>query len=126
MTGMSTVDDPAQTYMLVNGSAKLNAAELDDTRLAPFDKISPPRGSANVTHLFAISQTGIVNWVVNGQAYSEPQRPIVYGNVSDGWNASTTLHVPGNSTVDILMYVAKDSMDTVSQRPSASANQDVG
>lgn len=111
---MSTVDDVAQTYMLVNGSAKLNAVELDDKRLAPFDKVSPPRGAANVTHLFAINQTGIVNWVVNGREYSESKRPIVYGNESDGWSAATTLHVPGNSTIDILMYVAEDSMDTVS------------
>lgn len=108
------MDDSALTWMLVNGSAKLNASELDDQMLAPFDGNAPPSGPSDVTELFAINQTDIVTWVVNGQPFSEPQSPIIYGNASDGWNAATTLHMPGNSTIDLIMHVANDSMDTVS------------
>lgn len=114
MTNMDTVDDSTLTWMLVNGSAKLSASELDDQMLAPFDGNAPPSGPSDVTQLFAINQTDIVTWVVNGQPFSEPQNPIIYGNASDGWNAATTLHMPGNSTIDLIMHVANDSMDTVS------------
>lgn len=113
MTNMDTVDDSTLTWMLVNGSAKLNASELDDQMLAPFDGNAPPSGPSDVTELFAINQTDIVTWVVNGQPFSEPQTPMIYGNASDGWNAATTLHMPGNSTIDLIMHVANDSMDTV-------------
>merc|ERR1712000_188033 len=112
-TSMDTMDDSALTWMLVNGSAKLNASELDDQMLAPFDGNAPPSGPSDVTELFAINQTDIVTWVVNGQPFSEPQSPIIYGNASDGWNAATTLHMPGNSTIDLIMHVANDSMDTM-------------
>ncbi|KAL2391842.1 hypothetical protein ABEF93_000073 [Exophiala dermatitidis] len=110
---MGPVDDTALTWMLVNGSAKLNASELNSQMLAPYDGNVPPSGPSDVTKLFAINQTDIVTWAINGQPFLEPQRPIVYGNVSDGWNAVTTLHMPGNSTVDLIMYVANDSMDTM-------------
>ncbi len=110
---MGTADDSALTWMLVNGSAKLNASELDDQMLAPFNRNAPPSGPSDVTQLFAINQTDIVTWVINGQPFSEPQRPIIYGNASDGWGAATTLHMPGNSTIDLIMHVANDSMDTV-------------
>ena len=63
--------------------------------------------------MFTISQTGIVTWVVNQDPYAEAHVPLIYGNVSDGWKASTTLHMPSNSTIDIIMNVAHDSMDTV-------------
>ena len=56
-------------------------------------------------------------WVVNGYPYSEAKMPIVYGHNSDGWNANTTLHMPYQSTVDILMRIASDSMGTVSLGP---------
>ena len=117
MTNMGTVDDAALTWMLVNGSAKLNASELDDQSLAPYDGNVPPSGPSGVTHIFAINQTDIVTWAINGQPFSEPQRPIMYGNASDGWNAATTLHLPGNSTIDLIMYIANDSMDTVGCLP---------
>ncbi|KAK5078743.1 hypothetical protein LTR51_000934 [Lithohypha guttulata] len=113
MTNMDIMDDSTLTWMLVNGSAKLTAPELDDQMLAPFDGNAPPSGPSDTTELFAINQTDIVTWVVNGQPFSEPQSPIIYGNVSDGWNAATTLHMPGNSTIDLIMYVANDSMDTM-------------
>jgi hypothetical protein len=111
---MSVVDHPAMTWALVNGSAKLDAAELDAYMLAPFNGNMPPTGAPNITRLFAINQTDVATWVINGQPFSEPTRPIIYGNVSDGWNAATTLHTPPNSIVDIIMNVATDSMDTVS------------
>ncbi|ERF69138.1 hypothetical protein EPUS_01094 [Endocarpon pusillum Z07020] len=98
MTNMHTVDDSGLTWMLVNGSAKPNATELDDQMLAPFNGNAPPSGQSDVTELFAINQTDI---------------PHNIGNASDGWNAGTTLYMPGNSTVDLIMYVANDSMDTM-------------
>lgn len=108
------MDDPALPWALVNGSAKLTAAELDEQTLAPFDSSGPPSGPSAVTKLFAINQTDVVTWVIDGQPFSEPSRPIIYGNTSDGWEAATSLHLPGNSTIDLIMHVANDSMDTVS------------
>ena len=110
---MAMVQDPHLTWMLVNGSAKLNAPELDDQKLAPFEGISPPNGPSNVTQLFAINQSGIVTWAINDHPYSEPSRPVIYGNASDGWESATTLHMPGNATIDLIMHVANDSMDSV-------------
>merc|ERR1712000_131312 len=113
MTNMGTVDDATLTWMLVNGSAMLNASELDGQKLAPYEGNVPPSGPSDVTQLFAIGQTDVVTWVINSQPFSEPQRPILYGNASDGWDAVTTLHMPSNSTIDLIMYVATDSMDTM-------------
>ena len=69
---------------------------------------------ADMTKAFNISQTGIVTWVINRDPYTEASTPVLYGNASDGWNASTTLHLPFNSTIDIIMSVADDAMDNVS------------
>lgn len=55
---------------------------------------------------------------MNGTPYQMPQVPLLYSNTSDGWNASTTLHVPLNSTVDMILQVANDSMDAVSLVPT--------
>ncbi len=107
-------DDPASVWTLKNGSAVSGASSLDPLTLYPFAKISPPVGKADVTKVFAINQTGIVTWVMDGSSYTEASTPILYGKPSDGWNANTTLHLPLNSTVDIIMYVAKNSMDMVS------------
>jgi len=110
---MTVVEDPALSWMLVNGSAKLDAPELDDHNLPPFESVTPPTGSPDLTQLFSINQTGIVTWVISDQPYSEPRRPIIYGNASDAWESATTLHLPGNSTVDLVMHVANDSMDVM-------------
>lgn len=98
--------------MLLNGSAKTAASILRSQNLAPFDRNPPPRHT-NVTKSFNISQTGIVSWVVDRYAYSEPKRPVIYGNASDGWSANTTLHMPFNASIDLIMRIAPDSMDTV-------------
>ncbi len=111
MTMMSRMVSP---WMLVNGSATSGTVELDDQTLAPFMGNTAPSGAANVTRHFAINQTDIVTWVANREPFVEPARPIIYGSVSDGWNATTTLLTPANATVDIIMKVANDSMDTVS------------
>jgi len=110
---MAMVQDPQLTWMLVNGSAKLNAPELDDQKLAPFEGVPPPNGPSNVTQLFAINQSGIVTWAINDHPYSEPTRPVIFGNASDGWKSATTLHMPGNATIDLVMHVANDSMDSM-------------
>lgn len=87
---------------------------MDTQLLAPLDGNTPPSDAADVTRSFAINQTDVTTWVVDGYAYSEPEKPIIYGNVSDGWGANTTLHMPFNATIDIIMRIANDSMDTVS------------
>ncbi len=100
-------------WMLTNGSATQDANELVESRLAPFEGNTPPTTAADVTRFFNINQTDIVTWVVDQYPYAEPTIPIIYGNMSDGWNANTTLHSPTNSTVDIVMNVANGSLDTV-------------
>ncbi len=114
MHSINILDEPASVWMLTNGSAKSNASELNTLLLAPFDKNMPPAKPADVTRSFNINQTDIVTWVVDGYPYSEPKTPIVFGNVSDAWNANTTLHMPSNATIDIIMRIANDSMDSVS------------
>lgn len=104
--------DNSGVHMLLNGSAKPVASTLRVRDLAPFDRIAPPRHT-NVTKTFDISQTGIVSWTVDGHVYSEPQRPIVCGNTSDGWNANTTIFTPFNASIDLILRVSPDSMDTV-------------
>lgn len=107
-------DDPASVWTLKNGSAVSGASSLDPRTLYPFAKVPPPAGKADVNKVFAISQTGIVTWVMDGSSYTEASTPILYGNSSDSWNANTTLHLPLNSTIDVIMYIANNSMDTVS------------
>ncbi|KAK5189057.1 hypothetical protein LTR99_010990 [Exophiala xenobiotica] len=110
---MTMMSDLVSPWMLVNGSATSGTVELDDQTLAPFTGNTAPSGAATVTRHFAINQTGIVTWVANREPFAEPARPIIYGSVSDGWNAATTLFTPANATVDIIMKVANDSMDTM-------------
>ena len=110
----SGVQDPSTSvWMLKNGSATNNASTLDVTLLHPFESTSPRSGMADITKTFNISQTGIVTWVLDKDPYTEAKTPVLYGNSSEGWNANTTLHLPYNSTVDIIMSVADDSMDKV-------------
>ena len=104
-------------WMLTNGSVIMNASTLDTTLLQPFKSNSPPSGTADMTKSFSINQTGIVTWVINRDPYTEASTPVLHGNSSDGWNADTTLHLPPNSTIDIIMAVAEDSMDMVSPSP---------
>ena len=106
-------EDPMSTWMLLNGSATANATTLDATSLQPFVSNAPPVGAANVTKHFIINETDIVTWVMDGYPYKEPVMPILYGNTSDGWLANTTIQLPINSTIDIILMIANDSMDTV-------------
>lgn len=99
--------------MWTNGSAKQSGTELVERKLSPFEGNKPPSKAADLTRVFEINQTDIVTWVVDRYAYSEAKIPIIYGTMSDGWQANTTLHMPSNSTVDIVMSVANGSMDTV-------------
>jgi len=112
-TDMNIRDDSASVWTLKNGSAISGASTLDPLSLPPFDDNRPPVGKADVTKVFSISQIGIVTWVVDSSPYTEASTPILYGNSSDGWNANTTLHLPFNSTIDIIMVVANNSMDKV-------------
>jgi len=100
--------------MLKNGSAVSGTSTLDALSLRPFAKDTPPLGKADITKVFMISQTDILTWVVDSHPYTEPSTPVLYGSASDGWNASTTLHLPFNSTIDVVMTIANDSMDLVS------------
>lgn len=111
---MNIMDDPLNVWMLTNGSAKPDASVINPQLLSPFTPTSPPSGPAHQTHNFMINQTGIVTWVLNDAPFSDPKIPIIQGNVSDGWLAKTTIHMPFNSTIDIIMRIASDSMDMVS------------
>ena len=112
---MSLLDDrDSSVWMLTNGSAKLNSSILDESSLSPFKDNMTPTTPATLTRHFAINQTDVVTWVVDGYPYSEPKTPIIYGNVSDAWNANTTLKMPLNSTIDLILRIANNSMDTVS------------
>ena len=64
---------------------------------------------------FTINQTDITSWVMDGAPYEEAKIPVLEGPTSDGWEAMTTMHLNGNKTVDLVMAIAGDSMDTVSQ-----------
>lgn len=108
------MEDPAMTWTYVNGSAKANSSVLDAGALTPFeDNVSPPTGPANETLRFSINQTEITTWVVNKFPFTEPEIPIVYGNVSEGWGSNTTIHLPLNSTIDIIMTISNQSMDVM-------------
>ncbi|KAJ5257481.1 uncharacterized protein N7525_009128 [Penicillium rubens] len=113
-TPMNVTVDPSTIWMLTNGSAKPDTSVLNPQLLSPFAPVNPPSAPADQTYTFTINQTDIVTWVVNDASYSEPKIPIIQGNVSDGWQANTTIHVPSNSTIDIIMRIANDSMDTMS------------
>jgi len=110
---MSVANDPASVWMLTNGSAKADVATLNPSLLSPFDGNKPPTNAADLTKSFAISQTGVTEWVIDGYPFAEPKTPILLGNVSDGWQANTTVYLPFNSTIDIIMTISKDSMDTM-------------
>ena len=98
--------------MLANGSTIPSASTIDSAKLAPFSS-NPPPTNADVTKIFMISQTDIVNWVVNEYPYTEPTTPILYSNFSASSLANTTIPLPFNSTIDIIMKIANDSMDAV-------------
>ena len=66
-----------------------------------------------MTRFFAINQTDVVTWVDGKEPYVEADVPIIYGNISDGWDASTTVRLPSNKTIDLVLQVANGSMDTV-------------
>src|SRR5438034_8613026 len=100
-------------WMLTNGSAKQGVPELNPQRLSPFEANPPVPGAASQTYSFTMSQTDIVAWVADGASFIEPKIPIIYGNASDGWQADTTIHLPSNSTIDIIMRIANNSMDKV-------------
>ena len=110
---VDVMDDPAMAWMLTNGSAKEGVPELTPERLSPFTAHPPPPGAADQTHSFEIKQTDVVTWVMGRSPFVEPKIPIIYGSASDGWQADTTIHVPSNSTIDIIMRVGNHSMDTV-------------
>ncbi|KAI9680058.1 MAG: hypothetical protein M1817_005074 [Caeruleum heppii] len=104
-------EDPNIIWALTNGSAKTDNTVLDPVDLRPYERVEPPTEAADVTLSFAINQTGIVTWVMSQYSYEEAETPILYGDGSDGWRANTTFHIPMNSTVDVIMAVANNSMD---------------
>ena len=113
---MQVHENSVSEWMLTNGSAVMNASTLNASLLHPLQSNSPPTGMADITKALNISQMGILTWVMSRDSYTEAATPILYGNSSDGWNANTTLHLPSNATIDLIMAVANDSMDTVRPR----------
>jgi hypothetical protein len=112
-TSMTAEDEPVSVWMLANGSASGGVATLDPSLLSLFGSSIPFRKVADLTKFFVINQTGIVTWVVDGYPYTEPTTPILFGDGSDGWQANSTVHMPFNSTIDVIMTIANDSMDMV-------------
>lgn len=100
--------------MYINGSAKADAALLDPSALSPFENgTAPPSGASNRSLSFTVSQTDVVTWVIDRMPFMEPEIPLIYGENSSGWDANTTIHLPINSTIDIIMRISNESMDTV-------------
>ncbi|ENH68238.1 Laccase-1 [Fusarium oxysporum f. sp. cubense race 1] len=55
------IEDPAKSWMYINGSAKADAALLDPSALSPFDgHNSPPSGRPDKALSFVVSQTDIM------------------------------------------------------------------
>ncbi|KAL5603357.1 hypothetical protein FOBRF1_010890 [Fusarium oxysporum] len=106
------IEDPAKSWMYINGSAKADTALLDPSALSPFDgHNSPPSGRPDKALSFVVSQTDIMTWVIDRAPFSEPEVPIIYGENSSGWKSNTTMHLPINSTIDIIMRISNQSMD---------------
>lgn len=110
---MGAMVDPSTTWMLTNGSTEDEASVLNPALLCPFVSHSPPMDSADQTHTFTINETGLTTWTLNGSSYQEAKVPILQGNSSAGWMADTTIHMPYNSTIDIIMRIANTSIDMV-------------
>lgn len=108
------MDDPSLVWMLTNGSATSEHSLLNSRKLAPFESNSPPSKPADKTQFFAINQTGVTAWEMNKAPFKEPKMPILYGAKSEGWLANTTIRMPADSVIDIVMNVADNSLDTVS------------
>ncbi|KAF4469744.1 hypothetical protein FALBO_3355 [Fusarium albosuccineum] len=108
------MQDPSMTWTYINGSAKSDASVVKPEKLTPFeDDASPPGGAAYRTLNFSINQTDVTTWVVNKAPFAEPSVPIVYGDASAGWQSNTTIHLPINSTIDIIMNISNKSMDVM-------------
>merc|ERR1712169_4662 len=109
---LNTAEHLVSDWMYVNGSAKSDAALLDASALSPFeDDLSPPPGPADKTLSFTVNQTDVVSWVIDRAPFEEPSIPIIYGNISSGWDSITTTHLPINSTIDIAMDISDQSLD---------------
>ncbi|KAF4996202.1 hypothetical protein FDECE_12543 [Fusarium decemcellulare] len=108
------MQDASMTWTYINGSAKSDVSVLKPEKLIPFeDDVSPPGGAADRTLNFSINQTDVTTWVINKSPFAEPKVPIVYGDASAGWQSNTTIHLPINSTIDIIMNISNKSMDVM-------------
>jgi hypothetical protein len=111
---MDAMEEPTEPWIYINGSAKADAVLLDPSVLSPLhDDNSPPSGRADKALTFTVNQTDIVTWVIDSAPFKEPDVPIVYGEISSGWDSNTTIHVPINSTIDIIITISNQSMDMV-------------
>jgi L-ascorbate oxidase len=98
--------------MYLNGSAKSDASNLNESALSPFPA-KPPPPTADVSFNFVINQTEPTVWVVNSQPFVDPLVPILFGNASAGWTANTTYFVPNQAVVDLVISISNDSLDTM-------------
>ncbi|KAH7239745.1 Cupredoxin [Fusarium solani] len=113
-TATKEMENPPEPWMYINGSAKADAALLDPSALSPFENgTAPPSGASNKSLSFTVSQTDVVTWVIDRAPFMEPDIPLIYGENSSGWDANTTIHLPINSTIDIIMRISNKSMDTM-------------
>ena len=107
-----TVGTVGEPYMSINGSAKSDSVVLNESALNPFPPLPPP-SVADVSFHFTINQTEPTVWVINSQPFVDPVVPILFGNTSDGWHANTTYFAPLNATIDLVISIANDSLDTM-------------
>lgn len=100
--------------MLLNGSAANSATMLDPSIVIPWEPPEIPPAAAKHTKInqkYVVSQTAVDTWVVDNLPFQSPDVPLIEGNKSDGWRAATTKHFPGNTTIDIILQIANDSLD---------------
>src|SRR5271154_1887634 len=99
--------------MFINGTTIPGATPLNESALAPFPAYPPPQTS-DYQYYFIINQTEPTVWQINLAPFIDPVTPILFGNVSDGWNSNTTYFVPTNaSVVDIILSISPEALDTM-------------
>ena len=98
--------------MSINGSANPGATAVDESKLNPFVPLPPP-SVADVSLYFTINQMQPTVWVINSQPFVDPVVPILFGNSSSGWSANTTYFAPANATINLLVSIANDPLDTM-------------
>jgi len=108
-------DRDSSVWMRTHGSAKVNSSTLSERLLSPLGGTMPPTTLATI-HNTALHDIPSRCHDLGGKQgpVLRAEIPIIYGNVSDAWNADTTLNLPLTPTTALTLRIANDSKDTVS------------